>query len=148
MQKNIFEYIEKIDNFNMVDLSNALQPVKDTGKIKLDIGQDIYFTIENKFVNTLDTNKGKITLNSGYIRGFNGRIERKLIDLINIVDIGDSVYLKRLGNKISDITGYEMHLYDCEVYKNKTIQEKIIDKQIQDSLDFGVNNFEKEAQLY
>lgn len=148
MQKNIFEYIEKIDNFNMVDLSNILQPVKDTGKIKLDIGQDIYFTIENKFVNTLDTDKGKITLNSGYIRGFNGRIERKLIDLMNIVDIGDSVYLKRLGNKISDITGYEMHLYDCEVFKNKTIQEKIIDKQIQDSLDFGVNNFDKESQLY
>lgn len=148
MQKKIFEYVEKIDNFNMIDLSNALQPVKDTGKIKLDIGQDIYFTIENKYVNTLDTNKGKITLNSGYIRGFNGRIERKLIDLMNIIDIGDSVYLKRLGNKISDITGYEMHLYDCEVYKNKTIQEKIIDKQIQDSLDFGVNNFEKETQLY
>ena len=148
MQKNIFEYVEKIDNFNMIDLSNALQPVKDTGKIKLNIGQDIYFTIENKYVNTLDTDKGKITLNSGYIRGFNGRIERKLIDLMNIVDIGDSVYLKRLGNKISDITGYEMHLYDCEVFKNKTIQEKIIDKQIQDSLDFGVNNFEKETQLY
>lgn len=148
MQKNIFEYVEKIDNFNMIDLSNALQPVKDTGKIKLNIGQDIYFTIENKYVNTLDTDKGKITLNSGYIRGFNGRIERKLIDLMNIVDIGDSVYLKRLGNKISDITGYEMHLYDCEVFKNKTIQEKIIDKQIQDSLDFGINNFEKESQLY
>lgn len=146
-QKNIFEYIEKTEVFEPIkDMAESLNPIK-MGRIKLEVGQAIYFQVLDKYTNTLKTDKGNISLLSGYIKEPNN-IKSRLLDIMPKIEVGDFVYLNRLQNKISKITGNEMHMFNCEIFKDNTIQEKIINKQIQNSIDFGINEFESESSLY